>query len=467
MNNFLDFLEEINEETKKNDIEKVRELIFRDIIDKHDLKVLSGGKKKKAKNIVVRGKEGLPSRLKLADKIFDEISNELKEFNPERGFGGAGRSDKAPNIEFENGIKVVFAPTEGTKSAGAEEYEKAIVNGWNYLIGGEPDLKVHPDTEETGLNLASVLKEKENVPEEKSEWLGGKSMKEVSDLWKKYMGSSSRPNKTPKTDLMIGDHRVSLKMGKDAQLATPKVVKAEGEALFYSAAEESNLSEEVLKEFDEFFELDEEGISKLGKNRKEYELKGGEYFKINHYKLTDKLRELVSNNIEFSYYLTREAMTGEKKFGGTNNEEAIADHLLVGSFTGDKLQYHRIEENYIKHIASQLNIYVAWKSAGSSKYAVMRMTGPKTKFENKIPMSRLLDEEDGYITMSLRELDEFASSVGVEDNRLDEGVKDIFKWVKDKVEKIAEKGINNLLELFRLKIDSVEILGNENINFWE
>jgi hypothetical protein len=465
MNNFFDFLEEINEETKKSDVERVRELIFRDIVDKNDLKLLSG-KKKKSKNMVVRGKEGLPSRLQLADKIFDEISKELKEFKPERGFGGAGRSDKAPNIEFENGVKVVFAPTEGTRPAGAEEYEKAIVNGWNYLIGGEPDLEVHPDTEETGMDLASTLKEKENVPEEKAEWLGGKSMKEVSDFWKEHMGSN-RPNKTPKTDLMIGDHRVSLKMGKDAQLATPKVVKAEGEALFYSAAEDSNLSEEIMKEFDEFFELDEEGISKLGRNRKEYELKGGEYFKVNHYKLTDKLRKLVSNNDEFSYYLTREAMTGEKKFGRTNNEEAIAEYLMVGSFSGDKLQYHKIEEDYVRYIASQLNVYVAWKSAGGSKYAVMRLTGPKTKFENKIPASRLLDEEDNYVTISLRELDEFANSLGIEDNRLDEGIKDIFKWVKDKVRKIAEKGIDNLLKLFRIEIDSVDILGNENINFWE
>lgn len=460
-NSIFEFFSYINEATEKEDKKKLRKLIFNKIIDKYELNCESGCIS--GNNIVVRGKKGQPIRTALADDIFSELDDEFGEYEPKRDYGGGSRSDKAPNISFKNNIKIIFAPTEGTTSAGAAEYEKAIINGWNYLSGHGSDLKMHPDTEETGLKLASLLKEKGIFPNDaKGIWFGSKSMGTVSEFWKKH---TTRPDSTPKTDIIIGENSISLKMGKAAQLASPKIVKAEGEALFYTAAEQSNLSEKILKELDEYFEI-ENGVSKLGRNKKEIIAKGEEYFKINHNNLTDKLRNLVSNNKEFAYYITKEAMTGKRKFGGTSKEEAIAEYLLVGDFSGEKLKYEKIEKDYVEKISEQLNIYVAWKSAGGSKYATMRLTGPKTKFEDKMTVKRVLDEVDGNIIISFKELDEFANSLGITDNRLDENIKDIFNWVKNKLIEIAKKGLDKLLELFNLEIDSVEILNNEDIDFW-
>lgn len=452
---------------EKEEWEEMFGLIKDHIIDKFDLEVDKEPKSVKSKEFIVRGKKGNPRRHEYRNKIFDELPEAIKEKGPEKGSGGKTSSKSAPNINFPGGWNVVFKPTIGTKKIGADRYEEAIVSAWNRIKDTGGDLYNPPEAFiEVGEKIVDQL-EDEIKGNPKGEWLGKFTMPDVSKFWKLH---TTRADKTPKTDLTIGDYRISLKMGSQAQLASPKVVKAEGEALFFAAAEQANLGKDVLDDIQSYFELDEEGISKLGRSNKEIEERGEEYFKVNQKELTDKIRALIASDEDFRYYFVLESMTGNIKFhGAPQSDRGIASHILVADFTGDEIQFHDIQKPYVKHIADQINVYVSWKSAGGNKYATFRVTGPEVKFENKSIYDVFQESSEqplGVVKIPISRIDEYAAELGITDNRLDEGIKDAWRWATNKVSKIMEKGMYHFFKLFNLQVKDIAVDGNDTVDFW-
>jgi hypothetical protein len=260
-------------------------------------------------------------------------------------------------------------------------------------------------------------------------------------------------------------------MGEKAQLASPKVVNAEGEALFFHAVEKSDLEDEIVEKFRNWFTFDEEGISKLGANAKEIIAKGEEYFKANQRAMTNDIKEVLRNNEEFVYHFVSETMSGDRKFEEVSGaEEGIADYILVSEYDGSALVMHKISESYVRKISGQVDIYVAWKSAGGSKYATFRVS-QTTKLKERMSMADVINnlenEELGEIKLKLEDILEYAKEIGaIETYDLNESLKDVIKTIGNTLKKIVTKGVDKLFNLFGVSIARITIEGGGEVDFW-
>ena len=132
-----------------------------------------------------------------------------------------------------------------TEALKAEDYEAAIVMGWYELHDRELDnksginqktvetIKKNPAAQEAGRKIANyILKNNPKLAGADAEQYGRASTK-LTSFWTLYGAS----NKTPKTDILIGNMRFSLKIGV-AQLMSGG--KAESTATFYAALKNSD-----------------------------------------------------------------------------------------------------------------------------------------------------------------------------------------------------------------------------------
>ena len=132
--------------------------------------------------------------------------------------------------------------TEGLK---AEDYEAAVVMGWYEIHNRKLDSKTgiadktfktlekSPDALETGRRIAQyILKNNSSLKGVQAEQYGRAGAR-LTSFWKGYGATDT----TPKTDILIGNMRFSLKIG-DAQLMSGG--PAESMATFYAALENSD-----------------------------------------------------------------------------------------------------------------------------------------------------------------------------------------------------------------------------------
>jgi hypothetical protein len=446
---------------------KIQKTKIIDFLKKYDLIVEVEPKQMPNVEFEVRAKKGSEHRIKVRDKLFTKLPPELKKWNPKKGWGGKKRSKKAPNIEFDNGWRIVWAPTEGEKEIRPEDYEDAICAMWNEKHDYSYNFDYNQMIEDQAIAIVDRLENKIRATA-KAQPYGRVIMPDVSDFWHEH---TNRPDRTPKTDLIIGDYKISLKMGEKTQLASPKVVNAEGEALFFHAVERSNLEDEIVQKFRDWFTFDEEGISKLGASTKEIVAKGEEYFKANQRELTKDIKEIIKNNKEFAFHFVEETMSGDRKFENVGGaEEGVAEYVLVCEYDGSAIVMHDISKSYVNKIADQVEIYVAWKSAGGSKYATFRVA-QTTKLSERMNMADVINnasnDELGEINLKLEDILEYAKEIGaIEYYDLNEGLKDVIKTIGDTLKKIVKKGVDKLLDLFGVEIDKVEVKGVEHISFW-
>jgi len=265
------------------------------------------------------------------------------------------------------------------EAAGGADYEPAIVMGY-YSIQG---LEV-PSAEQLGINPKDynmVLKDKslktagENIAKSILSKVGKKQQAQqlgrgtypLTPFWKSFGAT----NTTPKTDLMIGNSRISLKIGP-AQLMSGG--RAESVATFNAALRSPTvkntitkdpLVKSILSDFDKFVER---GLTKGGtvddyikgsKAGKDKIIKEGN---IAHKQMIEKLNQLFDKSNDFKLSFAREAMTGTEKFG--IKAPATAHYFLVGDKSGSKVSYHAMTENsYVQKVADLMKVSVRFKSS--------------------------------------------------------------------------------------------------------
>ena len=185
-----------------------------------------------------------------------------------------------------------------------------------------------------------------------------KSTKTTS-FWKKFGAIDN----TPKTDVVLGSARVSVKAGT-AQLLSAG--KNESEATLAAAVK----SAPGIKDSDEFIKLQniisqfvKVGYTKSGSVGSV--LKTGKDKTINkaealHKEAMEVLKQLLADNKGFKVAFTKEAMSGAKKFG--KNSPACAEYVLSTSanFTNPKL--HLIDNSYAEKVGNAVKIQVRFKS---------------------------------------------------------------------------------------------------------
>lgn len=262
----------------------------------------------------------------------------------------------------------------------AADYEAAIVIGFYKIQKRKLDKKtgVSPavqnklikekDVLETGLKIAQQCIKK--FPELKNAQATqtGSATAGTTKFWQSF----GAKDKTPKTDILVGTKRFSLKIGP-AQLMSGS--KAEAQATFAAAIKSTNMEKDPkVKSLYEM--IGNFAGSNIAQDKVAKVLKSGEdkllsEFDELHKKAKSELREVINSNEDFAREFAREAMSGIQKFGA--DSEACAEFMLVSSKDGNKVSIHSVyDDAYVTKIAKKMRMDCSFKTGS------VRRKGEKT-----------------------------------------------------------------------------------------
>lgn len=319
-------------------------------------------------------------------------------------------------------------------TSAAYEMEKVIVDAAN---GEGVENKYFPNAPEVGKKIvrSCSLKGKGYFP---------KNAYSATAKWNSYFpgGKAKGSTLTPKTDIVVGKDRISVKTG-DAQLMSGG--PPEAQATFYTAAEKvdrDEFVEKIGKKLEGLMPTTD--LTKLGIKGNKTELEqAGKFVEIEvlrradeaHKAIKEDLRALFKSNPAFAQEFTFEAMTGMEKFG---NSEGTADAFLVTDFKGNA-KMHRVKsasDSYVGKIAQQVKPDAKFKTSQKTRADMKSPSNPKGKtgyysFWSTIGLG---------INMVVKEEMQNANS----DEYLTEGIFDVFKWMKG----VMKKALNFLKKYF-------------------
>ena len=197
--------------------------------------------------------------------------------------------------------------------------------------------------------------------------------------WNNYFpGGAKGSTLTPKTDLFIGNKRISLKTGP-ARLMSGGANEAT--ATFYTAAAKAGVTgdawfNKLSVHMDNL--LPSTNMQQLGIKGNKTELKKiGKFASVQILKQADDAHKAFTkdfksafSNKAFAEAFTFEAMTGDTKFGGSNG---TAEYFLVTDYEGNA-QIHNafLDKGYVNKIAGQVNPSVVFKSSQNVKSQLNR-----------------------------------------------------------------------------------------------
>lgn len=361
-------------------------------------------------------------------------------------------------------------------SAGGADYEAAIVMGYYSVqkmeVPSASDLDI--STKDYNLVLKNqVLRDggeriaKRILPKvgkKKSSRQLGRGNFPLTKEWK----STGASNKTPKTDLMIGNSRISLKIGP-AQLMSGG--KSESMATFKAAIKENpglsrkKIVKELLGDLDNFVER---GLTKDG-TVNDY-IKGSKAGKdsviseadLAHKEMIRRLNTLFEDSPEFRNSFAKEAMSGIHKFGV--GSDATAEFFLVGDKTGSKVSYHSINDSaYVAKVAEVMKPTVRFKSSSQKK----TVGGKKVKtgsYNYWSVVSLVVNKMDTVVEQAEREYqDRSSSALFINENRqmirenifrkAFERVKNFIKDLFLKVKTWLKESVSNIIEFLNPEMD--------------
>ena len=333
-------------------------------------------------------------------------------------------------------------------------FEEIIVAAWN----GKPEPKTKSIPPDAGKKIVKYLKS-QNITGKSASKLATKGIDVTSD-WSKFWLPENVPptTKTPKTDILIGDNRISLKMGA-AQLMSGG--PNESRATFYAAIRSieksgQDINYELFKDiWSKISTLTKSGIAK-GKVEGELK-KGKDEFLSQANKVNNEVKVLMqkafSDNQDFRKAFVREAMTGEIKF--STKSTAYAEYVLSSDSAGDAPHlYKATNEAFLSKVAQKTGVTVRFKSnsvkskgtkTGEYRYWAVVALGVK-KLEEEIEIHDGMFLTEGIIGGIIQRVTNFIMSL----------FQKAYEYLKT--------GVHNMAEFFDLQPN---VQFNNNINFTE
>ena len=305
-------------------------------------------------------------------------------------------------------------------------FESALVYAWYKLKGlPVPDDAISPD-ELKKLKSNKILVTKAENTIKSLGLTGGKSAKSIgrsggSITTTPFWNSFGATNTTPKTDIMLGNKRISVKVG-NAQLMSGG--KNESLATFYAAAKhvpgilETQKAKDVIDTFEKFVTV---GYTKDGSV--ETNIKGGKDKIIQaadkaHKEMSNKLEALFNESEAFKIAFAQEAMSGYEKFGP--NSEAYAQYVLSVDKNYDNPQLHSTQDDsYASKIAAQMKLTVRFKSTSEKLkgektgryrfWSVVSLISNSSKLKESLAdsLKNIIDKITDYITQGVASLTKF------------------------------------------------------------
>jgi len=309
------------------------------------------------------------------------------------------------------------------------EMEKVIIAA---LTGG----KYKPTNKTIGSNAGKKIIKKVKLSGSVREM--NKSY-EVTRQWTSYFprGKVGGGTKTPKTDMIVGGKRISLKTaqsdGKNDNAYLVGATKSEAQAIFYSACKASRISnKKIVKRIGKHFNkmyvskvVEVKGDAKeLKANLKSQMVNRGQEFR--NVFLGD-LKELFDEDI-FSYHYTLEAMTGRTKFGPKS--EAAAEWCLIVDNTGDKAVLHNLfkDKAFVNKVKARTKLQVRF-GGSNTKSTGGYSTWTHTVNQYVEKLSRLTEEAEHLTEIEL--WNKFKNAMVKMFNK-------VIEWIGDSWQKLLE-----------------------------
>jgi hypothetical protein len=211
-----------------------------------------------------------------------------------------------------------------------------------------------------------------------------KNIYSATPAWNNYFpGGAKGTTLTPKTDLFIGNKRISLKTGP-ARLMSGGA--SEATATFYTAAAKAGVTGDTwFKSLSTHMDnlLPATNMSKFNiKGNKTQLRQAGKFASIQILKQADDAHKAFTTDFKsaftnkaFAEAFTFEAMTGDTKFGGS---DGTAEYFLVTDYEGNAQMHNAFSDRaYVNKISSQVNPQVGFKSSQSIKSQLKSPTNPK------------------------------------------------------------------------------------------
>jgi hypothetical protein len=262
-----------------------------------------------------------------------------------------------------------------TEALKAEDYEASIVMGF-YELTGRPisdpskhgispkifdSINKSPVAKEAGLNIARYVLNKYPALKNKNAEQYGRARTSITPYWKSHGAS----NVTPKTDVLIGDMRFSVKIGL-AQLMSGG--KAESTATFEAAVKNSSKELKKSSQYDKVVDVLEGFVKNtLAPTQLRPLIKSGTNEVVNkaeraHKDAMKELGALFEESKSFKIEFAKEAMSGFEKFG--KDSLAASEFMLVANSDGSKVSIHSVyDENYCLKIANSMRLQARFKTS--------------------------------------------------------------------------------------------------------
>jgi hypothetical protein len=247
-------------------------------------------------------------------------------------------------------------------------FEAALVKAWYNLNNKEVPSGAAPQKDLDALS-PKMIEDAENILKQ-TNLTGGSGAKQLgasslstTEFWK----SHGAVNTTPKTDIIIGDKKISLKVGPSQLMSG---AGSELTATFYAALKNSpEVKKEVVDNIvDTIKKVFVKGTTKSGNVRQAKQKGDDPTLNMAVDKMGDlknDIKNFFNNNPEFLTSFAYEAATGEEKFGGN---EGTADYILSISSNYKNGKLHKIDRSYAKELANKMKLDISMKS-GSQKLA--------------------------------------------------------------------------------------------------
>ena len=199
----------------------------------------------------------------------------------------------------------------------------------------------------------------------KAQVLGAEQI-DVSELWSQYWPGGKVPasTKTPKTDIMIGRKKISLKTGGAAQLMSGG--KNESIATFYAAVDQLGIDPDdggIYKKIEKaIMNLAPASVAAgalkaaIAKGKDQAVKKADAAHKV----LMNDLNKLFASNPKFAFEFCYEAMSGDIKFG---KNLGACTHFLTCDFSGDNAHLVPVTNaSYVNKVVKKTKVSVRFKT---------------------------------------------------------------------------------------------------------
>ena len=425
-------------------------------------------------------------------------------------------------VKDNTNVKVSFGSGSIGKepSPSGEDWEAMITVAQRTRKGKDPSKETPDEWERVsskGLWSGSLVKQAEKLADtfdknglpNLTQTGSGKGSKTISKEWKEWGGK----NTTPKTDIMSGKKRVSLKKVGGSQVMSAK--KEEGIATFNAASMTmgKNAPNDARKivDFMQKSTLDLSGSGYKGtvtdlekdlENAKPSQMKRLKPFqdelksvRKNGAVLTKQMVSLFNSNPTFKKHFVFEAATGQIKFG--DKSISRADTMVEFDDKKGKITHNyslkTVNESDVQKLSDLYKFYASFKSSGSSSpymsvrgnieatpQKVLNFTKKILAKEEMMTFGGIMNEA---LTMNeygrkmlhentMEQLDEFALLDKIKKgvSNIDKKVRDKFtqmwNWIKEKlnitfdwIKQQGEKMLGMLMRFFGIEVTTAGLRG--------